>query len=171
MPNSEGLNDDDQYAAQTFVINNRDVDTKRDKTELLDTAIPFNKHVQKRTTIDVTASVRRSHNMGIQNTQLLMPEGLNFFIEKLILMGHRPANRRMAIVIWLMLLLSKSIEEIQSLVVFTDLSKKQQGLYVDDLGQGWWFFYISHSAKAKLDNEGLREVKEEVFTPCPSFLH
>ncbi|MCT8986561.1 hypothetical protein [Shewanella phaeophyticola] len=69
-----------------------------------------------------------------------------------------------------MLLLSKSIEEIQSLVVFTDLSKKQQGLYVDDLGQGWWFFYISHSAKAKLDNEGLREVKEEVFTPCPSFL-
>ena len=170
IPNSEGLNDDDQYAAQTFVINNRDVDTKRDKTELLDTAIPFNKHVQNRTAIDVTASVRRSHNMGIQNTQLLMPEELNFLIEKLILMGHRPANREMAIVIWLMLLLSKSVEEIQSLVVFTDLSRKQQGLYIDELGQGWWFFYVSHSAKAKLDNEGLREVKEEVFTPCPEFL-
>ncbi|WP_445778009.1 hypothetical protein [Shewanella sp.] len=94
------------------MINNRDVDTKRDKTELLDTAIPFNKHVQNRTAIDVTASVRRSHNMGIQNTQLLMPEELNFLIGKLILMGHRPGNREMAIVIWLMLLLSKSIEEI-----------------------------------------------------------
>lgn len=170
MPNNEGFNEDDQYAAQTFVINNRDFDTKRDKTELLDTAIPFNKHVQKRTTIDVTASVRRSHNMGIQNTQLLMPEELNLLTEKLILMGHQPANREMVIVIWLMLLLSKSVEEIQSFVVFTDLSSKQQGLYIDELGQGWWFFYVSHSAKAKLNNEGLREVKEEVFTPCPEFL-
>ncbi|MCC4831787.1 hypothetical protein LMH66_03985 [Shewanella sp. 10N.7] len=171
IPSSEGLNEDDHFPAQIFVINNRDVDSKRDKTELLDTVIPFNRHVQNRKAIDVTASVRRSHNMGIQNTQLLMPEELNFLIGKLIELGNQPANREMTIVIWLMLLLSKSVKEIQSLVVFTDLSSKQQGLYVDELGQGWWFFYVSHSAKAKLNNEGLREIKEEVFTPCPVFLH
>jgi hypothetical protein len=170
IPNSEGLDEDDQYAALTFVVNNRDVNTKRDKTELLDTAIPFNKHVQDRTAVDVTASVRRSHNMGLQNTQLLMPEELNLLISKLIKLGNQQSNLETAIVIWIMMLLSKSIAEIQSLVVFTDLTKKQQGLYIDKVGEGWWFFYVSHSAKSKLDSVGLRDVKEDVFTACPDFL-
>lgn len=170
LPNSDGLDDDDQYAAQTFVVNNRDVNTQRDKTELLDTAIPFNKHVQSRTAIDVTASVRRSHNMGLQNTQLLMPEELNLLINKLIKLANQPVNLETAIVMWLMMLLSKSIEEIHNLAVFTDLRAKQQGLYIDEFGQGWWLFYVSHSAKSKLDNVGLRPVKEDVFTACPDFL-
>lgn len=170
IPNSDGLDEDDQYPLQTFVVNNRDFNTKRDKTELLDTAIPFNKHIQARTAVDVTASVRRSHNMGLQNTQLLMPKELNLLIGKLIKSGNQSSNIETTIVIWLMMLLSKSVEEIQSLVVFTDLTKKQQGLYIDKSGQGWWFFYVSHTAKAKIDIVGLREAKEEVFTSCPDFL-
>ncbi|SUI72155.1 hypothetical protein [Shewanella morhuae] len=157
IPNSDGLDEDDHY----------NFNTKRDKTELLDTAISFNKHIQARTAVDVTASVRRSHNMGLQNTQLLMPKELNLLIGKLIKSGNQSSNIETTIVIWLMMLLSKSVEEIQSLVVFTDLTKKQQGLYIDKSGQGWWFFYVSHTAKAKIDIVGLREAKEEVFTSCP----
>ncbi|MGI2000917.1 hypothetical protein [Shewanella frigidimarina] len=170
IPNSEGLDEDDQYVTQAFVVNNRDVNTKRDKTELLDTAIPFNKRIQARTSVDVTAKVRRSHNMGLQNTQLLMPEELNLLISKLIKLGNQQSNLETAIVIWMMMLLSKSIADIQNLVVFNDLAKKQQGLYIDEHERGWWFFYVIHSAKSRLDNVGLIEVKEEVFTACPDFL-
>ncbi len=170
IPNLDGLDEDDQYALQTFVVSNGELNSKRDKTELLDAKIPFNKSVQSRTAIDVTAKVRRSHNMGLQNTQLLMPNELNLLINELIRLGNKKVNHEFVIAIWIMMLLSKSILDLQNLVIFKDLKKKQQGLYIDPEGYGWWFFYVVHSAKSTIGNADLREVTEEVFTPCPDFL-
>ncbi|MGL4473502.1 MAG: hypothetical protein ACRCT7_03440 [Shewanella sp.] len=170
MPDQAGLDEDDQYVLQEFVIHDRHLSAKRDPTELLDTAIPFNKYVQSRLAVDVTAKVRRSQNMGLQNTQLLMEAELDHIISTLITLAKKKSWLDITIVIWLMMLLSKSIVEIQALIVFTDLSKKQPGLYIDKDGKGWWFFSVTHQAKRTQEHTDLREAKEDVFTPCPDFL-
>ena len=169
-PSSEGIDEDDLLPSQSFVVNNHDLTTKRDKTELLDTKISFDRQVKKGIEIDVTRDVIRAHNMGYQNTQLLMPSTMSLLVNKLVKYGQQPDNREIAIVAWIMLLLSKSISEIMGLVVFRDLSKKSHGLYIDENGQGWWHFQIIPSAKSRLEQSGLRVILEDTMTSCPSFL-
>jgi hypothetical protein len=170
IPDSEGLDEDDFYPSQSFVMANADMSKKRDRTALLDVAINFNPMVKHRTEIDVTSRVRRSHNIGMQNTQLLMPAELYLLANKLLVYGSRGSTRETAIILWTMLLLSKSVSEVKNLFVFRDLASKKQGLYIDPSGNGWWCFSLKHSAAPCLSHIGLRKTVENVFTACPNFL-
>ncbi|MCS6153568.1 hypothetical protein G3465_11730 [Shewanella baltica] len=170
IPDSEGLDEDDFYPSQSFVMANADMSEKRDRTALLDVAINFNPMVKHRTEIDVTSRVRRSHNIGMQNTQLLMPAELYLLAKKLLVYGRSGSTRETAIILWTMLILSKSVSEVKNLCVFRDLSSKKQGLYIDPSGNGWWCFPLSHSTGPRLNQIGLRKTVEDVFTACPNFL-
>ncbi|QYK06997.1 hypothetical protein [Shewanella zhangzhouensis] len=170
FPDREGLDEDDLYPSQSFVMTNRNLTEKRKKTDLLATEIAFNSSVKLRSEIDVTSSIRRSHNMGIQDTQLLMPAELHILVHKLLAYGNRAQTRQIAIVAWVMLLLSKTVSEVMNLVVFCDSSPIKQGLYIDKNNDGWWSFHVHQSAKSRLNQSGLRQTIETSFTPCPSFL-
>ncbi|MFB2683629.1 hypothetical protein ACE02B_00180 [Shewanella mangrovisoli] len=170
IPDSEGLDENDFYPSQSFVMANADMSEKRDRKALLDVSINFNPMVKHRTEIDVTSRVRRSHNIGMQNTQLLMPAELYLLANKLLVYGSRDSSRETAIILWIMLLLSKSVSEVKNLCVFRDLACKKQGLYIDPNGNGWWCFPLSHSTGPRLSHIGLRKTVEDVFTACPKFL-
>ena len=170
IPDSEGLDENDFYPSQSFVMANADMSEKRDRKALLDVSINFNPMVKHRTEIDVTSRVRRSHNIGMQNTQLLMPAELYLLANKLLVYGSRDSSRETAIILWIMLLLSKSVSEVKNLCVFRELACKKQGLYIDPNGNGWWCFPLSHSTGPRLSHIGLRETVEDVFTACPKFL-
>ncbi|KEK28122.1 hypothetical protein [Shewanella xiamenensis] len=170
IPDSEGLDENDFYPSQSFVMANADMSEKRDRKALLDVSINFNPMVKHRTEIDVTSRVRRSHNTGMQNTQLLMPAELYLLANKLLVYGSRDSSRETAIILWIMLLLSKSVSEVKNLCVFRELACKKQGLYIDPKGNGWWCFPLSHSTGPRLSQIGLRKTVEDVFTACPKFL-
>lgn len=170
IPDSEGLDENDFYPSQSFVMANADMSEKRDRKALLDVSINFNPMVKHRTEIDVTSRVRRSHNIGMQNTQLLMPAELYLLANKLLVYGSRDSSRETAIILWIMLLLSKSVSEVKNLCVFRELACKKQGLYIDPNGNGWWCFPLSHSTGPRLSHIGLRKTVEDVFTACPKFL-
>ena len=69
-----------------------------------------------------------------------------------------------------MLLLCKSVSEVKGLVAFRDLKSKKQGLYIDPDGNGWWYFHVEQSAKARMDQDGLKCTTRALFTACPHFL-
>ncbi len=170
----DGLEPDDLFPAQNFVVDDSSCEQTRDKRQTTDLARVFDSQLQKRKAVNVTAKVRRGQNVVLQNTELLKGRELALFIRYLEKTARRndPVYREFVLICWLMLLLGKTFEELSDLFIFDNLNSLTQGLYLDDNGHGWWCFPIIYSAKPRLEDEskGLIQTQEYVYTPCPSFL-
>jgi hypothetical protein len=171
---SDGLEPDDMYPAQDFALEDNDCEKLRDKRETTSPARVVDPRIQRRKAIDVTAKVRRGQNVVLQNTELLKGAELARFICYLQERAKHPhqAERAMALICWLMLLLGKTYDDITDLSVFDELEASTSGLYLDKKGNGWWCFPMAYSAKPHLDDvaKGLIQTQEFVFTPCSDFL-
>lgn len=171
---SDGLDPDDMYPAQDFALEDNDCEKLRDKRETTAPARVVDPRIQRFKSIDVTAKVRRGQNVVLQNTELLQGAELAQFIRYLQEREKHThqAERGMALICWLMLLLGKTYDDIADLSVFDDLDALTPGLYLDRNGEGWWCFPMEYSAKPHLDDvaKGLIQTLGFVVTPCPDFL-
>lgn len=170
----DGLEPDDLFSQQHFVVEDADCEKSRDKRETTDPRRVFDFRLQKRKAVNITAKVRRGQNVSLQNTELLKSAELANFIHFLRKIENRkdPAEHHFVLSCWLMLLIGKTYDELLNLFVFDSLQDITQGLYVDRQGDGWWCFPVEYSAKPRFEdeNKGLIPTQGYVFTPCPSFL-
>ena len=169
---NEGHIQDDQYLTQTIVLADADDESTRHPAALLSEKIAFDNERKKARVLNITQKVRIAQNATLNNINLLSAtriKNLATLIEKWNL---SESKRNESIALFCSFTLGKSISEVFELKVFFTLTEKDQGLYIDNNNQGWWYFSNTNLTqfKSSISEELLQPSEKWVITPAPHFI-
>jgi hypothetical protein len=168
----EGIDEEDQYAAQSHVLSNALLAESRDKTSLNAIEAVRDIDLKKAFTKNISERVRKSQNTNLANINLLSPSSIIALVDLIKRFAQKQHTTTHAIALYCSLTLGKSLEELADLTVFFDRNKPENGIYIDIKSQtGYWNFIVDNPTQARKDTEGnLYEPDPWAQTPCPVFL-
>jgi len=169
---SEGHIQDDQYLTQTIVLADADEESTRHPAALLSEKIAFDKERKKARVLDITQKVRIAQNATLNNINLLSATRIRNLVTIIKKWNLSESKRNESIALFCSFTLGKSISEVYDLKVFFTLTEMDQGLYIDNNNQGWWYFSNTNLTqfKSSISEKLLQASEKWVITPAPHFI-